>query len=65
MSAKKEVQQTIRKLRKQGWRVEMTKGGHYKCFPPDGGPYWIMGSTPRGDGHRHARNELKRMGAKL
>lgn len=31
----KEVDQLLRELRVQGWRVERTRGGHYKAFPPD------------------------------
>lgn len=30
----KEVQEIIRELERQGWRVERGKG-HYKAFPPD------------------------------
>lgn len=35
-----------RRLRREGWRVLLTKRGHYKARPPDGGPFVVFSSTP-------------------
>jgi predicted RNA binding protein YcfA (HicA-like mRNA interferase family) len=36
MSCKKELHQLLKKAEKQGWRVNRTKGDHYKWVSPEG-----------------------------
>lgn len=36
----------LRRLRKNGWKMETTGGGHVKARPPGGGRFVIMASTP-------------------
>jgi hypothetical protein len=61
--ANKEVQDLIRKLQEQGWRIE--EGKHYKAFPPDTTkPMVVIPKTP--SDHRSLKNtiaQLRRSGA--
>ena len=43
--ASKEIRELVRELERQGWRVEPTKGGHFRAFPPQGSPV-VLPSTP-------------------
>jgi hypothetical protein len=36
VSLKKELGQILREARRQGWRVELQRSGHYKLYPPHG-----------------------------
>jgi hypothetical protein len=45
MSARKEVQQLIKKARLQGWVIVLTNGGHYKWTNP-GGEFFFSPSSP-------------------
>ena len=46
VSLKKELAQILREARRQGWRVELQRSGHYKLYPPDGRDLIVTGSTP-------------------
>lgn len=35
-SASKDFKKVIREAEKQGWRVEMTRNGHWRFYAPDG-----------------------------
>ena len=35
-SASKDFRKVIREAERQGWRVEQTKGGHWRFYAPDG-----------------------------
>lgn len=55
----KELRQLLREARRQGWRVERTKKGHYKLWPPDGGPPEILPGTP--SDWRSLKNAIARL----
>ena len=59
MSLKKELRQILREARRQGWRVELQRSGHYKLYPPDSSEYVTTGSTPSTPSS--IRNLLSRM----
>lgn len=42
----KEMKQLRKLAVEQGWRVEYTKGGHLKWFPPVGTEFVVSSSTP-------------------
>jgi predicted RNA binding protein YcfA (HicA-like mRNA interferase family) len=46
MSLKKELREILREARRQGWRVERTRGGHYMLYAPDGKNIVVAASTP-------------------
>jgi hypothetical protein len=46
VSLKKELRQILKEARRQGWRVELTRSGHYKLYPPGGERPLFTGSTP-------------------
>ena len=46
MSLKKGLRGILREARRQGWRVELGRGGHYKLYAPDGKSIVTTGSTP-------------------
>lgn len=50
------VRELVRALRAQGWRVEVSGGGHYRCEAPSGALVF-MPATPS-DGRRGMRNTL-------
>jgi len=45
-SNRKDFQSLLRKLRKQGWRVGPTKGGHLYAVPPEGGQKVYFSFSP-------------------
>jgi predicted RNA binding protein YcfA (HicA-like mRNA interferase family) len=51
---KKDVEQFLRVLRRDGWRVERTNGEHWKLTPPGSGRMVFTGSTP--SDHRAIKN---------
>jgi len=60
MSLKKDLRAILREAERQGWQVELRKGGPYKLRPPAGqGPPITTGSTP-GD-RRGLLNLIARM----
>ena len=46
MSLKKELREILREAQRQGWRVELGRGGHYKLYPPESDEIVATGSTP-------------------
>ena len=42
----KEIRELLREAQRQGWRIEPTKRGHYKAWPPQGGPPVTISGTP-------------------
>lgn len=60
-----EVSKLVRALQKQKFRCELTKNGHYKVYPPNGGPFIVMSSTPNDKrATLNARSWLRRAGFK-
>lgn len=55
MSLNKEVKKLIRRVERQGWRVEERKSG-YMCFSPDGVTMVSIHKTP--SDHRAIRNSI-------
>ena len=53
----RDVRQLVAALREQGWRVELTKNGHYRAYPPAGAgsPVFLPG-TP--SDHRSLANTI-------
>ena len=46
MSLKKDLHEILAEARRQGWRVELTRSGHYKLYAPDEARIVVTGSTP-------------------
>jgi hypothetical protein len=64
MSAKRDVDQLVKQVKKLGHDVEATGSGHWKVFAP-GGVVFIS-ATPRGPKALHAaRGDLRRNGVTL
>lgn len=63
--ASKEVKQLIERLREQGWRVDPTKGGHFRAFSPDGVHIVHIAGTPSSKrSHANTVALLRRYGYK-
>jgi hypothetical protein len=43
---KKDLKRILAEAERQGWRVELQRGGHYKLYPPNGKGMVSTGSTP-------------------
>jgi hypothetical protein len=61
------VQKDLKKIRKaaeeQGWRVEATGNGHWRCYAPDGDNIVHMSGTPEGQKAIHyIVSDLRRYG---
>lgn len=56
----KDIKQLIAALREQGWRVEPSKGGHHRAYPPagKGRPVFLPG-TP--SDHRSLANTIAQL----
>jgi predicted RNA binding protein YcfA (HicA-like mRNA interferase family) len=57
------MEDVVRAARRQGWRVEKTKGGHWRLYSPNGRGIVIAAGTPKG--HRSVRDtvmDLRRHG---
>jgi hypothetical protein len=63
---KRDLVALLRQLQAQGWTVEQTARGHYRCVPPLGGGkvVFVGGSGDRRAIH-NARTDLRRNGARL
>ncbi len=46
MSARKDIEAVIDAARRQGWRVEKTRGGHWRLYSPDGRGIVHASGTP-------------------
>jgi predicted RNA binding protein YcfA (HicA-like mRNA interferase family) len=63
LTPRKDIEQVVRAAWRQGWRVEKTKGGHWKLYSPNGLDIVIASGTPRS--HRSVEEtiaELRRNG---
>jgi len=49
-------------LKSQGWEVEKTASGHFKCVPPNGKPIVHVSASGDTRGWRNALSDLKRSG---
>lgn len=66
MSQKKDMEQLVKRARRQGWRVEITNGGHYRFFPTNGDTPIIAAYTPSGSRTiANTKSRLKRAGLQL
>jgi hypothetical protein len=54
-----EVRELLDAAEKQGWRVELTKKGHWRCYAPDGINIVIVSGTP--SDRRSLRNAIAQM----
>jgi hypothetical protein len=54
--------EVVRELERQDWRVETTKRGHYRAFPPDGGDVVLFSDTEDRRGQKNALSALRRQG---
>jgi len=54
-----EVKELLDAAEKQGWRVERTKKGHWRCYAPDGDTIVIVPGTP--SDRRSLRNAVAEM----
>jgi hypothetical protein len=43
---RKDLERVLSVAERQGWRVELGNGGHYKLYAPDGKNIVTTGSTP-------------------
>lgn len=48
MTPRKDMEAVIREARQQDWRVERTRGGHWRLYSPDGRGIVHVSGTPRG-----------------
>jgi predicted RNA binding protein YcfA (HicA-like mRNA interferase family) len=46
MAASKDFKKMLREAQRQGWRVEQTKGGHWRLYAPDGEHIVHAAGTP-------------------
>jgi len=60
----KDVQQLLRRLRRQGFRVRFGGTGHYRVISP-GGAAVTLSATPRSRSLAKVRADLRRIGADL
>lgn len=66
MGTNKDLSNLLRRLRKQGWRIEQGRK-HIKCYPADRSqPFVVLPSSPS-DGRwlKNATAQLRRSGADL
>jgi hypothetical protein len=62
----KDVQQMLRRIRRQGFAVRISGSGHYLCTTPDGARRASIPATPRGGrALTGIRGTLRRLGADL
>jgi hypothetical protein len=54
MAVSRELNDLFKKLIRQNWRIVQTPNGHFKCYPPDGGPFVVTGGTL--SDHRAVKN---------
>lgn len=52
----KDVQRLLNAAEKQGWKVEITRGNHIKCIPPDKSKDIIIGALT---GHTTSNRKFK------
>lgn len=65
-SNRKAIDDLVKDLKDQGWRIEMTANAHLKCIPPDKTKRIIIGSCsedPRA--LRNFKADLRRQGADI
>jgi len=48
VTPRKDIEQVVRAARRQGWRVEKTRNGHWKLYAPNGRDIVVAAGTPRG-----------------
>ena len=65
MSFPKDLKKIFEKAKEQGWRIEQTKGGHYKLFAPDKKTIVLVSGTPKSGDTYKVETELKKAGVKL
>lgn len=58
-SAKKDFKEVRREAERQGWRVELTPGGHWRLYAPDGKNIVHAAQTP--SDHRNLANVIAQM----
>lgn len=62
----KDLNEILRKLEQQGWRLEKGRGGHWKCYAPDGvSMVTLQGSQGGGRSLANAKAQLRRAGADI
>ena len=54
--ADKNTTKLVKALRKQGWRVDLLKNGHYRAYAPDGETVIHFSGTP--SDHRSLANTI-------
>ena len=59
MASKKDTKELLKEAEGQGWRIEKTKGGHWRVFSPDGAGIVYVASTP--SDHRGFKNTIAKM----
>ncbi len=48
MASRKELKELLAEAERQGWRIELGRGGHYKAYAPGGQGIVTLPSTPGG-----------------
>ncbi|MEH0417876.1 hypothetical protein [Streptomyces sp. B21-083] len=61
----KDVQQYLRKIRRQGFAVRISGSGHYLCTAPDGRRASIPATPRGGKAVTGIRATLRQLGARL
>jgi hypothetical protein len=65
MRLKADLHALARALRKQGWDVSRTNGGHILWMSPTGDRIYGASTSGGGRGDRNLKAQLKKAGAKL
>lgn len=65
-STNKEINKMLNQIASQGWRVEPTKSGHWKCYSPCGKHIVTSGNaTASRRALANLRSQLRKYGAKI
>lgn len=62
MKNRGEMQKLVKKVRKQGFYIERTGGGHWMVKSPDGKGMTVLGFSPSSQGLKESVKQLERIG---
>jgi hypothetical protein len=59
VTPRKDIEHIIRMARRQGWRVEKAKSGHWMLYSPDGSAIVVASATP--SSHRSVEQTIAKL----
>lgn len=64
---RKELRPIVKRARKQGWKVDVTRGGHVRFVPPPSGGSMVIASASASDSRamKNLRAQLRRAGMEI